>query len=78
MKQFVAVMCHHNMLLQLVTRPVHTEWSVSATCRLVCTDLWEPLVAGNWLFWQATAVKSAGYLKFLNKSNITNTEEFVG
>ena len=24
-KRFVAVMCHHNMLLQLVTGPVHTE-----------------------------------------------------
>ena len=30
------------------------------------------LVAGS----QATAVKSTGYSKFLNKSNMTRTEEF--
>ena len=32
MKRFVAAMCHHNMLLQLVPGPVHTERSVTATC----------------------------------------------
>ena len=31
-KQFVTVMCHCKVLLQLVTQPVHTEWSVSTTC----------------------------------------------
>ena len=36
-------MCHRNMLLQLVARPVHgsdlSSRRVPATCRLVCTDL---------------------------------------
>ena len=44
-KQFVAAMCRLTLLLQLVARPVHMEWSVAATCccnlspGLVCTDL---------------------------------------
>ena len=31
-KRFVAVMCHCKVLLQLVTQPVHTEWSVASNC----------------------------------------------
>ena len=31
-KQFVAAMCHRNMLLQLFVPPVHMEWSVTVTC----------------------------------------------
>ena len=31
-KRFVAVMCHCKVLLQLVTQPVHMEWSVATTC----------------------------------------------
>ena len=31
-KQLVTAMCHLNMSLQLVARPVHTEWSVAANC----------------------------------------------
>ena len=31
-KRFVAAMCRRDMLLQLVAGPVHTEWSVVATC----------------------------------------------
>ena len=43
-ERFVAAMCRRNMLLQLVAGPVQTRGDlspqhVSATCRLVCTDL---------------------------------------
>ena len=31
-KRFVAAMCRRNVLLQLVARPVHTDWYVAATC----------------------------------------------
>ena len=31
-KRFVAAMCRRNVLLQLVARLVHTEWSVAETC----------------------------------------------
>ena len=31
-KRFVAAMCRRNVLLQLVARLLHTEWSVAETC----------------------------------------------
>ena len=31
-KRFVAATCRLTLLLQLVARPVHMEWSVAATC----------------------------------------------
>ena len=31
-KRFVAATCRRDMLLQLVARPLHMEWSVAATC----------------------------------------------
>ena len=31
-KRFVAATCRRTVLLQLVARPVHMEWSVAATC----------------------------------------------
>ena len=35
-KRFVAATCRLTLLLQLVARSVHTEWSVTATC---CSNL---------------------------------------
>ena len=45
-KRFVAATCSCYMLLQLVSGPVHTEWSVVATCCYILSpSVYRPLVS---------------------------------